>query len=151
MKEDYDGAEPTASSVSVLNLRCSRTWSPMRAVGRSDRADAMASRRGSSRWPRCADDGCRAVDLSRRRQQIVIAEGEGGDALDRFISMRHLPFAIQLRVTPEAQRALAASLPFLASMQPLAGVTAAYVCRDFTCRQPVTTVDALEQELGITA
>jgi uncharacterized protein YyaL (SSP411 family) len=36
-------------------------------------------------------------------------------------------------------------------MQPLAGVTAAYVCRDFTCRQPVTTVDALEQELGITA
>ena len=23
----------------------------------------------------------------------------------------------------------------------------AYVCRDFTCRQPVTTVDALEQEL----
>jgi len=25
------------------------------------------------------------------------------------------------------------------------------VCRDFTCRQPVTTVDALEQELGITA
>jgi uncharacterized protein YyaL (SSP411 family) len=65
--------------------------------------------------------------------------------------MRHLPFAIQLRVTPEAQRALGASLPFLAAMQPLAGITAAYVCRNFTCRQPVTTVDALEQELGIIA
>jgi uncharacterized protein YyaL (SSP411 family) len=31
------------------------------------------------------------------------------------------------------------------------GVTAAYVCRDFTCRQPVTTVDALNQELGTPA
>jgi uncharacterized protein len=92
-------------------------------------------------------------------QQIVIAEGAGGDpstgsgqdALDRAVASRYLPFAIQLRVTPDAQRALAGSLPFLAAMRPLAGVTAAYVCRDFTCRQPVTTVDALEQELGITA
>ena len=65
--------------------------------------------------------------------------------------MRYLPFAIQLRVTPERQRALGGSLPFLEAMRPVAGITAAYVCRDFTCRQPVTTVDALEQELGITA
>jgi uncharacterized protein YyaL (SSP411 family) len=84
-------------------------------------------------------------------QQIVIVEGEGGDALDRAVSMHYLPFAIQLRVTSQAQGALSGSLPFLASMQPLAGITSAYVCRDFTCRQPVTTVDALEQELGITA
>jgi uncharacterized protein YyaL (SSP411 family) len=35
-------------------------------------------------------------------------------------------------------------------MRPVDGVTAAYVCRDFTCRQPVTTVSALEQELGTT-
>jgi len=89
-------------------------------------------------------------------QQIVIAEaestsGQADDALDRFVAMRHLPFAIQLRVTPESQRALAGSLPLVAAMQPVAGTTAAYVCRDFTCRQPVTTIEALEQELGITA
>jgi len=84
-------------------------------------------------------------------QQIVVVDGEGGDALDRFLAMRYLPFAIQLRVTPEKQRALGGSLPFLEAMRPVAGITAAYVCRDFTCRQPVTTVDALEQELGITA
>jgi uncharacterized protein YyaL (SSP411 family) len=65
--------------------------------------------------------------------------------------MRYLPFAIQLRVNPATQSALAGSLPFVAGMEPRAGITAAYVCRDFTCRQPVTTVDALEQELGITA
>jgi uncharacterized protein YyaL (SSP411 family) len=84
-------------------------------------------------------------------QQIVVAEGEGGDALDRAVAMHYLPFAIQLRVSAETRNGLAGSLPFIAAMQPVAGITAAYVCRDFTCRQPVTTVDALEQELGITA
>ena len=92
-------------------------------------------------------------------QQIVIAEadpltGSGqavDDALDRAVAMRYLPFAIQLRVSAETRKALAGSLPFVAAMQPVAGITAAYVCRDFTCRQPVTTVDALEQELGTTA
>ena len=84
-------------------------------------------------------------------QQIVIAEGEGGDALDRAVALHYLPFAIQLRVSKATQAQLAGSLPFISAMQPIAGITAAYVCRDFACRQPVTTVDALEQELGITA
>ena len=91
-------------------------------------------------------------------QQIVIAEGNpsansapGDDALDRAVAMHYLPFAIQLRISASARNGLAGSLPFTAAMQPVAGITAAYVCRDFTCRQPVTTVDALEQELGITA
>jgi uncharacterized protein YyaL (SSP411 family) len=83
-------------------------------------------------------------------QQIVIAEGED-DALDRAVAMHYLPFAIQLRVSAAGRSGLAGSLPFIAAMQPLAGISAAYVCRDFTCRQPVTTVEALEQELGITA
>jgi len=38
-------------------------------------------------------------------------------------------------------------LPFVAAMEPVDGTTAAYVCRNFTCRQPVTTVDALQREL----
>jgi uncharacterized protein YyaL (SSP411 family) len=55
-----------------------------------------------------------------------------------------------LRVTNGRQRALAGSLPFIGAMRPVNGVTTVYVCRDFTCRQPVTTVPALEQELGTT-
>jgi uncharacterized protein YyaL (SSP411 family) len=152
MKEDYDGAEPTASSVSVLNLlvlshlATDAPWADR--IERTLRLFATRLEQMGRGVPMMAA----ALSTSLAGiQQIVLAEGEGGDALDRFVSMHYLPFAIKLRITPDAQRALAASLPFLASMQPLAGVTAAYVCRDFTCRQPVTTVDALEQELGITA
>jgi uncharacterized protein YyaL (SSP411 family) len=32
-------------------------------------------------------------------------------------------------------------------MKPVAGKPAAYVCRNFTCEAPVTTVEELEQAL----
>jgi uncharacterized protein YyaL (SSP411 family) len=51
-------------------------------------------------------------------------------------------------VSPDRRRALAGSLPLVAGMEPVNGATAAYVCRNFTCRQAVTTVDGLLQELG---
>ena len=158
MKEDYDGAEPTASSVSVLNL-----------LALSHLVDEGPWRDRIERTLRLfatrLDQMGRGVPLMAAAlsthlagvQQIVIAEGEApstgqaDDALDRAVALHYLPFAIQLRVSAEARGALAGSLPFIAAMQPVAGITAAYVCRDFSCRQPVTTVDALEQELGITA
>ena len=153
MKEDYDGAEPTASSVSVLNLlTLSHLVTDAHWDGRIERTLRLFGTRLEQMGRGVP---MMAAALSTRLagvQQIVIAEGaEGGDALDRAVASHFLPFSIQLRVNPEAQRALAGSLPFLAAMRPLAGITAAYVCRDFTCRQPVTTSDALEQQLGITA
>jgi uncharacterized protein YyaL (SSP411 family) len=87
---------------------------------------------------------------------IVEADGVSDDEehgvgeLEKALALHYLPFAIQLRVTSGRQRALAGSLPFIGAMQPVNGATAVYVCRDFTCRQPVTTVPALEQELGTT-
>ncbi len=152
MKEDYDGAEPTASSVSVLNLlTLSHLVTDAQWGDRIERTLRLFATR--------LEQMGRGVPMMAAAlsahvagvQQIVIAEGEGGDALDRAVALRYLPFSIQLRVGPEAQRALAGSLPFITAMQPVAGITAAYLCRDFTCRQPVTTVDALEQELGMTS
>ena len=152
MKEDYDGAEPTASSVSVLNLLAlSHLVADAQWGDRIERTLRLFATRLEQMGRGVPMMAAALSSHLAGVQQIVIAEGEGGDALDRAVAMRYLPFAIQLRVSPETRNALAGSLPFIAAMQPLAGITAAYVCRDFTCRQPVTTVDALEQELGITA
>jgi uncharacterized protein YyaL (SSP411 family) len=170
MKEDYDGAEPTASSISVLNLlvlshlvedehwpdRIERTLKlfgvrleqvgravPMMAAALSTYLAGMQQiviveasperdpsiRSGSSRAGSRDDGSSRASDLVQA------------------IALEYLPFAITIHVTPERLRALAASLPFIAAMQPVDGASAAYVCRDFTCRQPVTTADALRDEL----
>jgi hypothetical protein len=152
MKEDYDGAEPTASSVSVLNLLvlshlvADAAW--------HDRIERTLKLFGTRLQQMGRGVPMMAAALSTYTaglQQVVVVEGEGDDAIDRVVALSYLPFAIQLRVTPEGQRALAGSLPFLEAMRPVDGATAAYVCRDFTCRQPVTTVDALKQELGTPA
>jgi uncharacterized protein YyaL (SSP411 family) len=150
MKEDYDGAEPTASSVSVLNLlvlshlvhhpqwadRIERTLRYFGArLEKIGRAVPMMAAALSS--------------YTAGLQQVVIAEnGRSDQEIARALALQYRPFAITLRVSPERRNALSGSLPFVAAMEPVNGTTAAYVCRNFTCRQPVTTVEALLQELG---
>jgi uncharacterized protein len=81
-------------------------------------------------------------------QQIVIVGTAGAEALERAVTIRYLPFATMLALTPEQQAALAPVAAFVGSMRPVEGLAAAYVCRNFACRQPVTSVAALEDELG---
>jgi len=150
MKEDYDGAEPTASSVSVLNLIVlSHLVEDARWPDRIDRTLRLFGSR--------LEQVGRAVPMMAAAlstfiaglQQIVIVEGEdGAGELERAVALQYLPFAITLRVTAERQRILAGSLPFIANMRPVEGAAAAYVCRNFTCRQPVTEAETLRQELA---
>ena len=158
MKEDYDGAEPTPSSVSVLNLLVlshlvqDHAW-PDR-IDRTLRYFATRLEQAGRAVPMMA------AALSTHiagLQQIVIVDpppGAGqtsGADLARAVAREYLPFAIVLRVSAERQRSLAGSLPFIASMRPIDRAAAAYICQRFTCREPVTTVDALHEQLRATA
>jgi uncharacterized protein YyaL (SSP411 family) len=149
MKEDHDGAEPTASSMSVMNLLVlshlldSPRW--------RERIDATLRLFG----PRLEQIG-RAVPMMAAAlstyaagpQQIVIVGNERTGTLERAVGARYLPFATTLTLTPDAQDALSPTLPLLAAMRPVNGRAAAYVCRNFACRQPVTTVEELAGELS---
>jgi uncharacterized protein len=153
MKEDYDGAEPTASAVSVLNLLV---------------LSHLVDRVGEPEWPHRIERtlklfGSRLEQVGRAvpmmaaalsaytagLQQIVIVDPSppSASSLLRAVARQYLPFAITLHVTPDRQRALAGSLPFIAAMQPVEGAAAAFVCRQFTCARPVTDVDGLQKEL----
>jgi uncharacterized protein YyaL (SSP411 family) len=149
MKEDYDGAEPTASSVSVWNLlvlshlqddpawneRIERTFRYFgERLARIGRAVPMMAA-ALSAW-------------TAGLQQIVVAGGASAEKrdLEREIAARYLPFAIVLSARAEGQQALARSLPWLAAMASPDGA-AAYICRNFACRQPVRTPEALRSEL----
>jgi uncharacterized protein YyaL (SSP411 family) len=149
MKEDYDGAEPTASSVSVLNLLVlshlveEPVWTDR--IDRTLRAFGERLERMGRAVPMMA--AALSTHLAGV-QQIVIVEGvegaAGSDAgIERAVGGRYLPFAIQLRLTPERQRRLAGSLPFVVAMTPVDGKTAVYVCRDRTCRAPATAIEDL--------
>jgi uncharacterized protein YyaL (SSP411 family) len=148
MKEDYDGAEPTASSVSVLNLLVlSHLVEDAAWTERVERTLRLFGTR--------LEQIGRAVPMMAAAlstylagvAQIVIVGDANGDALERAVTSRYLPFGVTMRFTGERQRQLAARLPFIAAMHPVDGAAAAYVCRDFTCRAPVTTVEALDEEI----
>jgi hypothetical protein len=151
MKEDYDGAEPTASSIAVMNLLVlSHLVEDAQWPERIERTLKLFGTR--------LEQVGRAVPMMAAAlatyltgvQQIVIVEaprGESPSDLSGIVALEYLPFAIVVHVTPERQRALAGSLPFIAAMQPVNGATTAFVCRQFACRQPVTAADALREEL----
>jgi len=67
--------------------------------------------------------------------------------LERVIVTRYLPFALTFSLTPEQQRELGTAVPLIAAMKPLGGTPAAYVCRDFSCKPPVTSVKEFEDIL----
>jgi uncharacterized protein YyaL (SSP411 family) len=149
MKEDYDGAEPTASSVSVINLLALSHL--VEEGGWADRIERTFRLFGA----RLEQIG-RAVPMMAAAlsvwhagvEQVMIVGDAGADALERAVLTGYHPFAIVLRVPGAAQGALAAVLPWAAAMAPINGQAAAYVCRQFACRQPVTSPEALEEELS---
>ncbi len=151
MKEDYDGAEPTASSMAALNLLVlthlapDPVWSDhlertLRLFG--ERLDKMG---------RAVPMMAAALSTEVAGVQQIVLAGDGAEArgaLSRALALRYLPFAIVLSVSEATREGVARLLPFVAAMRPVDGRPAVYVCRDFTCRQPVTTVEELEGLLG---
>ena len=146
MKEDYDGAEPTASSVSVLNLLTlshlseehSAEWSAM--IEKTLSLFAQRLEQAGRGVPMMA--AALSAYTAGPQQIVVIGEGAGG-GLARAVSAHYLPFATILSL-PDQYRGV---LPLVASMKPVNGKPAAYVCRNFTCGPPATSVEELEQAL----
>jgi uncharacterized protein YyaL (SSP411 family) len=175
MKDEYDGAEPTASSIAVMNLlmlshllnetvetdetvETVETVEPLKTVASSwtERIERTLRAFGERLEQLGRGVPMMAAALSTYVagvQQIVVVEGpralEPGSESEvaQALGRRYLPFAIQLRLTGERQRRLSGSLPFIAAMVPVNGKTSVYVCRDRACRAPATAIDDLEGAL----
>ena len=86
-------------------------------------------------------------------QQIVVIEGArrptgGREDIGQALARKYLPFALQLRLSSDRQARLVDNLPFIAEMKAIDGKTSVYVCRDRTCRVPVTAVEELQGALA---
>ena len=152
LKEDYDGAEPSAGSVAAQNLL---------ALVRLTGDDAMQARldRALARFGPRLGSAARVVPLlagvlsschAAASQVVVVGERERAAtaALREVVARRYLPFAVRLNVEPgPVQERLAELLPFVAPLRMLDGRATAYVCADFACRQPVCEPAALAQQL----
>jgi uncharacterized protein YyaL (SSP411 family) len=152
LKDDYDGAEPTASSIAVVNAIV------LAHLYEDADLNQRIARTLSLFGVRLSDYGrvvpMMSAALSMREAgvgQIVVVHAEDGrdssELLDA-LAARYLPFAVTIPVSAGHMRALAEVLPPLAAMAPVDGRATAYVCRDYVCLAPATSAESLVAQLG---
>jgi hypothetical protein len=155
LKEDYDGAEPAAASVTVRNLLTLGHLAGEQAL--IDRAGRTLERYGPQigRAVRVMPLMVANVVLWQAGgTQIVIAgaRGESTAALERAVARRYVPWAVTIPVEDEAAaKRLGSRWPWLAAMVPRGGASTAYVCTNFTCQAPETDVAAFDRQLAVLA
>jgi uncharacterized protein YyaL (SSP411 family) len=153
LKEDYDGAEPAASSAAALNLfRLSALTGDdsLRERGRR----TIAAFRG--RWeeaPHAMPQLLCAFEAALEPPRHVVITGKPGTAdfealvavaRERLGPRRTL---VALDAAPGSRAEFAARSPWLAAMgREDAGATA-YVCEEFVCRAPARTPEELRRIL----
>ena len=156
MKDEYDGAEPAASSIAVLNLL---TLAHLTGTSAYDAHVAATLRLFAARLAKSG----RAVPmmaaalstwLATRAQVAVV--GAAGDAeaarMREAVARRYLPFAVVVPLgRGRGEAALGTLAPWLGAMIAGAERATAYVCRDFACEAPMTSADALAVSLDALA
>ncbi|MBS0658910.1 MAG: thioredoxin domain-containing protein [Verrucomicrobia bacterium] len=148
LKEDHDGAEPSVTSCGTLNLVRLAALTGREELRAKAAWHARGYAEGAERLVHSMPLMLAAQEaLSRPPAQVVLA-GEPADArlqaLERVVAESFAPDLAILR-------AGGGNLPrqeYLAHAEPLDGVPAAYVCRDFACRAPLTDPTALAAELA---
>ena len=148
LKEDYDGAEPAAASVTVRNLITIGHLTGDR--NRIDIAGRSLERYGTQigRVARVMPFMVSNVAFwNAVKSQVVLVGTQGSpelEALETEVARHYLPWTIVIPVDRSHRSDdLKTVLPWAAAMTTRDLRTAAYVCRDFTCQAPVTDAQAL--------
>jgi uncharacterized protein len=153
LKDDYDGAEPAASSVSVMNLLVLSHLGVGDFSGQITRTlGVFASRLAQS--GRAAPMMLAALSTYHAgTPQLVITGDPSADdtrALREVVIHRYLPTTIVVPLAPAARARISELLPWTASMKGVDGRATAYLCRDFACEAPMTDAGELGRALDRT-
>ncbi|HUF48868.1 MAG TPA: thioredoxin domain-containing protein [Vicinamibacterales bacterium] len=151
LKEDYDGAEPSAASVTVRNL-----LTLGRLLGDADlvaRAGRTLERYGTGIgrvtrvMPMMVSN---VVRWHAGSVEIVLAGSDAGrfQALEAVVAKRYQPAAVHVPIRSDATRATLGRLPWVQAMTPPDGRAAAFVCRDLACQAPITEAETLDRALA---
>jgi hypothetical protein len=153
LKEDYDGAEPAASSVSVWNLLAlSHLTGDDRMTERVGRTLALFGRR-MREMSRAVPMMLGALSAYHAGIGQIVVVGEDGTPgtieLLTVVNGAWSPFSVLIRMQPGEGRArISRLLPFVAEMTMRNGRATAYVCRNFACTAPTTDASELARQLG---
>jgi uncharacterized protein len=154
MKDDNDGAEPAASSISTLNLqRLSQIYDDPKLAERAKKTiDAFATI--LSQFPSGMPQMLVAVQdsLGKPRQIVIAGKKDSPEtrALLKEVHRHFLPNTIVILAdATEGQKYLGEKNEAIRAMSLVEGKSAAYVCENFTCKAPVTEVKLLSDLLKL--
>ena len=142
MKDENDGAEPAASSVSALNLlrlgeMCDRDDFRVRGAQTIDAFAPILTR-----FPNAMPQMLAALDFRESpKRQIVIAGRKDGDDTRQLRAEVHRHFLPHKVLLLADQSDGISKSEAVRAMTPISGKAAAYVCQDFTCQAPVTEAE----------
>jgi uncharacterized protein YyaL (SSP411 family) len=139
LKDDYDGAEPSGNSAMALAL--------LRLARTTDREDFRASAQRTLEvfGEKLRNTGAGlpqmlvALDLALGKPREIVIAGPRGDAFKAMlgaIRRRFLPHAVILRAEDIAR-----------PMPAVGGAATAYVCENYACKLPATSVEELNEQL----
>jgi hypothetical protein len=155
LKEDYDGAEPAASSVGVLNLLVLAHLGLDGSAGDDYRAKIELTLEAYSGR---AAQAARTVPMMLAAlssydagipQIVIVGERGASDTIALFdvIRARYRPTMVTLPVSTRDREVVGARLPWVASLRQREGRATAYLCREFACQAPTSEPEELARQL----
>jgi uncharacterized protein YyaL (SSP411 family) len=154
LKEDYDGAEPAASSVAALNLFRLSSLTGDDTLREQGRRTITAFRPRWEAAPHALPQLLCAFEAALEPPRHVVLTGDPKaaefQALAAAVHEKLGPrrTLIALDATPDARAAFALRSPWLAAMGAADRRATAYVCEEFVCRAPARTPEELRSVLG---
>jgi len=151
LKEEYDGAEPSANSVAVMNL-----LSLWHLTGDDDMRDKIE--RTLRLWAGSPSMRGRAVPMMMAAlstfhagtpQIVIVGEPDAADtrSLTAVLRRHYLPGAIVVPVIEKHRDGLSKLLSWTSALGMRDGQATAYVCRDFACQAPTSSPGELDGQL----
>ena len=151
LKDDYDGAEPSASSVSANNLLqlaslCGRPdWLELAHKTIEASADRLRN------VPQSLPLMLVALDAIRHSDGQLVWVGPEGEELSLLrdtVRAQVLPNLLQIHATDAYLRAFGDAQPHIQSMTALDGKPTAYFCVNQSCQSPTNEPDELMSQLN---
>jgi uncharacterized protein len=138
LKEDYDGAEPSANSISALNLLRLARMLHNEAFETRAREILASSHQAFERVPTAVPQMLVALDLALSPPaQAVVAGTRTSTEVRAWNARLHREFAPRRALLlADGNPFLIEKAPALASMKPLEGRAALYLCENFVCQAP---------------
>jgi len=153
IKDDYDGAEPSANSVSLMNLFRLARMTDNKALDERAHQQLTAFSGRMSRAPHGMPQMLVAFDfhLDVPRQIIIAGKPGAADtvAMLRALHSRYIPNKVILLADGAGgQQTLAGYSEFIGSVKMMGGKATAYVCENFVCQLPTTDPETMLEQLG---